>query len=62
MTENSENIVQFIEENHQIVEADFSYWTGYVLTNLGAKKLLATNFENLIAVDEYLPIMSEISI
>lgn len=45
--------------NLDIVEPSFSYWTsGYVLTFDGAKKLLSTNFENnLIAVDEYLPIM-----
>ena len=53
-----EKIVEKLS-NLDIVEPSFSYWTsGYVLTFDGAKKLLSTNFENnLIAVDEYLPIM-----
>lgn len=53
-----EKIIEKIN-NFDIVEASFSYWTsGYVLTFDGAKKLLSTNFENnLIAVDEYIPIM-----
>ena len=36
-----------------------SYWTcGYILTQLGAQKLLATDYiNNLIPVDEFIPIM-----
>lgn len=54
----NEKIVEKLN-NFDIVEPSFSYWTsGYVLTLNGAKKLLSTNFENnLIAVDEYIPIM-----
>ncbi|KAF3844123.1 hypothetical protein F7725_016171 [Dissostichus mawsoni] len=46
---------------HNLVEADYSYWTlGYLLSLQGAQKLLlAEPLNNLLPVDEFLPVMSE---
>lgn len=42
-----------------LVRAGYSYWTlGYLLSQSGARKLLAAKpLENLVPVDEYLPIL-----
>ena len=44
---------------HNLVEADYSYWTlGYLLSLQGAQKLLlAEPLNNLLPVDEFLPVM-----
>ncbi|XP_023677671.1 procollagen galactosyltransferase 1 [Paramormyrops kingsleyae] len=44
---------------HNLVEADYSYWTlGYVMSLQGAKKLLkAEPLKRMLPVDEFLPIM-----
>ncbi|KAM8878717.1 procollagen galactosyltransferase 1-like isoform 1-T1 [Spinachia spinachia] len=44
---------------HNIVEADYSYWTlGYLLSLQGAQKLLrAEPLNKLLPVDEFLPVM-----
>lgn len=44
---------------HNLVEADYSYWTlGYVMSLQGAKKLLkAEPLRRVLPVDEFLPIM-----
>lgn len=50
---------EYLEESQNFVKVRYSYWTlGYVLTLAGAKKLLAVKpLENIIPVDEFLPIM-----
>lgn len=42
-----------------LVEASYSYWlVGYLLSHSGATKLLRTQpLENMIAADEYVPLM-----
>ena len=42
-----------------LVHAGYSYWTlGYILSGRGAKKLLEQKpLDNMIPVDEYLPIL-----
>ena len=49
----------WVQGSQYLVHAGYSYWTvGYMLSAKGAKKLLeAKPLENLIPVDEYLPIM-----
>uniref|UniRef100_A0A672ZYX6 procollagen galactosyltransferase n=1 Tax=Sphaeramia orbicularis TaxID=375764 RepID=A0A672ZYX6_9TELE len=44
---------------HNLVEADYSYWTlGYMMSLQGAKKLLnAEPLKKILPVDEFLPIM-----
>ncbi|XP_077460689.1 procollagen galactosyltransferase 1 [Stigmatopora argus] len=44
---------------HNLVEADYSYWTlGYMLSLQGAKKLLkAEPLKKMLPVDEFLPVM-----
>lgn len=44
---------------HNLVEADYSYWTlGYMLSLQGAQKLLrADPMSKLLPVDEFLPVM-----
>ncbi|KAL2101587.1 hypothetical protein ACEWY4_003348 [Coilia grayii] len=44
---------------HNLVEADYSYWTlGYMMSLQGAKKLLkAEPLKRMLPVDEFLPIM-----
>lgn len=44
---------------HNVVEADYSYWTlGYMLSLRGAQKLLmAEPLVKMLPVDEFLPIM-----
>ncbi|XP_058805518.1 glycosyltransferase 25 family member [Phymastichus coffea] len=48
-----------VEGSKYLVYAGYSYWTvGYLLSAKGAKKLIdAKPLENLVPVDEYLPIM-----
>ncbi len=43
----------------QLVRPGYSYWTlGYMLSLTGARKLLAARpLDNLVPVDEYLPIL-----
>lgn len=50
---------EYLEQSQNFVKVRYSYWTlGYVLTLAGAKKLLAVNpLQNIIPVDEFLPIM-----
>ncbi|XP_055314673.1 glycosyltransferase 25 family member [Sitodiplosis mosellana] len=49
----------WVEGSDHLVHASYSYWTlGYALSLEGAKKLLAAKpLENLLPVDEFLPIM-----
>lgn len=44
---------------HNLVEADYSYWTlGYLLSLQGAQKLLrADPLKKMLPVDEFLPVM-----
>lgn len=44
---------------HNLVEADYSYWTlGYMLSLQGARKLLAADpLRKMLPVDEFLPVM-----
>lgn len=44
---------------HNLVEADYSYWTlGYMLSLQGARKLLAADpLSKMLPVDEFLPVM-----
>lgn len=44
---------------HNLVEADYSYWTlGYMISLEGAEKLLrAEPLKRMLPVDEFLPIM-----
>lgn len=44
---------------HNLVVADYSYWTlGYMISLQGAKKLLAAEpLKRMLPVDEFLPIM-----
>lgn len=44
---------------HNLVEADYSYWTlGYMLSLQGARKLLrAEPLSKMLPVDEFLPVM-----
>lgn len=44
---------------HNLVEADYSYWTlGYMLSLQGAKKLLGADpLRKMLPVDEFLPVM-----
>lgn len=48
-----------VEGSRNLVHAGYSYWTlGYILSSRGAKKLLAAKpLENMVPVDEYLPIL-----
>lgn len=49
----------FVEGTQSLVHAGYSYWTlGYILSAQGARKLLAAKpLENMVPVDEYLPIL-----
>ena len=49
----------WVESSQQLVNVDYSYWTlSYVLSKSGAEKLLKGKpFDQLVPVDEYLPIM-----
>lgn len=44
---------------HNLVEADYSYWTlGYAISLRGAQKLLrAEPLKKMLPVDEFLPVM-----
>lgn len=44
---------------HNLVEADYSYWTlGYAISLQGARKLLdAQPLSKMLPVDEFLPVM-----
>lgn len=44
---------------HNLVEADYSYWTlGYMISLQGAQKLLrAEPLKRILPVDEFLPVM-----
>ena len=44
---------------HNLVKADYSYWTlGYLLSLQGAQKLLrAEPLSKMLPVDEFLPVM-----
>lgn len=48
-----------VEGSRYLVLAGYSYWTlGYMLSKRGAEKLLdAKPLENMVPVDEYLPIL-----
>lgn len=48
-----------VKDSKYLVYAGYSYWTvGYLVSAKGAKKLIdAKPLENLVPVDEYLPIM-----
>lgn len=48
-----------VEQSQYLVYAGYSYWTvGYMLSAKGAAKLINSKpLENLIPVDEFLPIM-----
>uniref|UniRef100_A0A3P8S8S9 Collagen beta(1-O)galactosyltransferase 2b n=1 Tax=Amphiprion percula TaxID=161767 RepID=A0A3P8S8S9_AMPPE len=50
---------QSVDGVHNLVVADYSYWTlGYALSQQGARKLLAAQpFLKMLPVDEFLPIM-----
>jgi collagen beta-1,O-galactosyltransferase len=49
----------WVKDSRYIVEVDYTYWTlGYGLTSRGARKLIqAKPFEQLLPLDEFLPIM-----
>ncbi|XP_076241704.1 glycosyltransferase 25 family member isoform X2 [Calliopsis andreniformis] len=51
----------WVEGSKYLVHAAYSYWTlGYILSAEGARKLIdAMPLENLVPVDEYLPILSD---
>lgn len=53
------NLAEEIKLSHHINGIKKSYWTcGYILTYLGAKKLINANYlDNLIPVDEFFPAM-----
>lgn len=50
---------EWVQGSKYLVYAGYSYWTvGYLISLKGAKKLIdAKPLENLIPVDEFLPIM-----
>lgn len=54
-----DNEEPWIEGSDYLVRAGYSYWTlGYALSLRGARKLLdAKPLQNLLPVDEYLPIL-----
>ncbi|KAL1117320.1 hypothetical protein AAG570_004646 [Ranatra chinensis] len=54
-----ENAEEGVSGTHLLVYAGYSYWTlGYLLSKSGARKLLEQRpLNNLLPVDEYLPIM-----
>uniref|UniRef100_A0A1I8PJ16 Glycosyl transferase family 25 domain-containing protein n=1 Tax=Stomoxys calcitrans TaxID=35570 RepID=A0A1I8PJ16_STOCA len=54
-----DTVEPWVENTESVVHVSYSYWTlGYVISLKGAEKLLkAKPLENLIPVDEYLPIM-----
>lgn len=58
----TENAEPWISGSKYLVRASYSYWTlGYILSANGAKKLLdAMPLKQLIPVDEYLPILSDV--
>lgn len=58
----AENIEPWIDESKYLVQAAYSYWTlGYILSASGARKLIeAMPLKQLIPVDEYLPILSDV--
>lgn len=49
----------YVEGSQMLIHVGYSYWTlGYTLTYEGARKLFeAKPLDNLLPVDEYLPIM-----
>ena len=49
----------WVPGSRYLVRAGYSYWTlGYLLSQSGARKLLAAKpLDNLVPVDEYLPIL-----
>jgi len=49
----------YLEGTDSLVWPSYSYWTlSYLLSNSGARKLLAQKpLQNLLPVDEYLPVM-----
>lgn len=58
----AENAEPWIDESKYLVHAAYSYWTlGYILSASGARKLIeAMPLKQLIPVDEYLPILSDV--
>lgn len=52
----------WVQGSKYLVHAAYSYWTlGYILSATGAKKLVeAKPLENMIPVDEYIPILSNV--
>ncbi|XP_023246412.1 glycosyltransferase 25 family member isoform X2 [Copidosoma floridanum] len=53
---------EWVGKSRYLVHAGYSYWTvGYLISAKGAKKLInARPLENLLPVDEYLPVMSDV--
>lgn len=58
----AENAEPWIDKSKYLVHAAYSYWTlGYILSTSGARKLIeAMPLKQLIPVDEYLPILSNV--
>ena len=58
----AENAESWIDGSKYLVHAGYSYWTlGYILSRSGAKKLIeAMPLKQLLPVDEYLPILSDV--
>ncbi|KAG7211162.1 hypothetical protein KM043_010486 [Ampulex compressa] len=58
----TENAEPWIPGSKYLVRAEYSYWTlGYILSLEGAKKLVeAMPLKNLVPVDEYIPILSNV--
>lgn len=58
----AENAESWIDGSKYLVHAGYSYWTlGYILSTSGAKKLIeAMPLKQLLPVDEYLPILSDV--
>ncbi|XP_033304029.1 glycosyltransferase 25 family member [Bombus bifarius] len=58
----AESAESWIDGSKYLVHAGYSYWTlGYILSTSGAKKLIeAMPLKQLLPVDEYLPILSDV--
>ena len=50
---------ELVKGTEHLVIPMYSYWTlGYIISQRGAKKLLSARpFDNLLPVDEYIPIL-----
>ena len=55
----SPKLETIIPGTKNLVIPRYSYWTlGYIISNRGAEKLIAGRpFDNILPVDEYIPIM-----